>query len=172
MPQLLSPVSRRALLAGSIATLAAPALANVPPLLAESQRRTLTRLAQELFPHPLLSEQPYRQIVDMNFPDTAPQVQLAAAAEAASRLDAAAPPLWRDAPQHRRLAALAPLMAQPFFQGFRFAVMAGLYANLDVTSRFGYQGPSFEDGGYIERGFDSLPWLPSPEGTEASQWPI
>lgn len=171
MPQLLSPLSRRTLLAGSVAVFAAPALAT-GPLLAESQRRTLTRLAQDLFPHPLLSELPYRQIVDFSFPDTADPAQLSAASEAVRSLDAAAPPLWRDAPEPRRRAALTPRMAEPFFLGFRFAVMAGLYGNLDVTRRFGYQGPSFEDGGYIERGFDSLPWLPAPDGTEASQWPI
>jgi hypothetical protein len=55
--------------------------------------------------------------------------------------------------------------------GFRFAVLAGLYSDLSVTSRFGYQGPSLAEGGYIDRGFDALPWLPSP-GPEASRWPV
>ena len=172
MPQALTRLSRRTLLAGGLAALAAPLYATVPPALGEDQRRTLAMLARDLFPHPLLSDLPYRQVVDFSFPPDGPPAQLAAAADAVRRLDAAVRSPWRQASGTQRLQALTPLMAEPFFLGFRFAVMAGLYGNLDVTRRFGYQGPSFEEGGYIDRGFDSLPWLPAPKGTEASQWPI
>ena len=27
----------------------------------------------------------------------------------------------------------------------------------------GYEGPSFDQGGYVTRGFDDLDWLPDPQ---------
>ena len=41
------------------------------------------------------------------------------------------------------------------------AVVA-LYNNPLVWRHFGYEGPSAEFGGYIDRGFDDLTWLPRP----------
>jgi hypothetical protein len=35
------------------------------------------------------------------------------------------------------------------------------YNDLSVTRRFGYQGPSYEEGGYLTRGFDDIDWLPA-----------
>ena len=37
-----------------------------------------------------------------------------------------------------------------------------LYNNPQVWQAFGYEGEAFEYGGYIERGFDDLGWLPDP----------
>ena len=33
--------------------------------------------------------------------------------------------------------------------------------------KFGYEGSSFEHGGYLHRGFNDLDWLPDPRVTEA-----
>ena len=38
----------------------------------------------------------------------------------------------------------------------------------EVWSLLGYEGPSFEHGGYLRRGFDDLDWLPDPRVEEAS----
>jgi hypothetical protein len=35
-----------------------------------------------------------------------------------------------------------------------------LYSNPQVWPLFGYQGSSLEYGGYLERGFDDIAWLP------------
>jgi hypothetical protein len=139
--------------------------------LGEAERHTLTRVARALFPHPILSDAPYRAIVETAFPPGGDAAKLAAAAEAVGRLDAGGTP-WVSRPEAARKAVLAPMLGDPFFMGFRFAVLAGLYSDLSVTRRFGYEGPSFEQGGYVARGFDALPWLPSPAAGEASRWPI
>ncbi len=57
---------------------------------------------------------------------------------------------------------VSALLATPFGQQLRFATLVGLFADLSVTRRFGYEGPSIEQGGYLERGFDDLAWLPEP----------
>lgn len=171
MPPVVSGLSRRALLAAACAggLVLVPGCGTEP--FGEAERHTLTRVARELFPHPILSDAPYRAIVDAAFPADGDAAQQAAAAEAVRRLDAGGVP-WTDMPEAARKAALAPMLAEPFFLGFRFAVLAGLYSDLSVTRRFGYEGPSFEEGGYVRRGFDTLDWLPAPAAKEASRWPI
>jgi len=156
-------LSRRALLAAGAASLL-PACAEKP--FSEADRATLTSVAQDLFPHPVLSDAPYRAIVDATFPASARAGTLSDAATAARSLAG-----YTASAKAARRARLAPRLSEPFFMGFRFAVLAGLYSDLSVTSRFGYQGPSLAEGGYIDRGFDALPWLPSP-GPEASRWPV
>jgi len=160
------------LLAGTVgasaAAFAVPAFAVASSGLTDAERRTLIMAAQMLFPHPLLSEAPYRQIVVASYA----QGDAAAGARAGlAQLEAGGEP-WGQRSEAGRRAALAAVLPAPFFQGLRFTVLIGLYANLQVTSRFGYQGPSLEEGGYLERGFDALPWLPAPVGGEASRWPI
>jgi hypothetical protein len=171
MPPPVTGLSRRALLAAACATGLALVHGCARQSLGEAERRTLTRVARDLFPHPILSDAPYRAIVEAAFPPGGDAAKLAAAAEAVRRLDAGATP-WESRPETERKAALAPMLADPFFLGFRFAVLTGLYSDLSVTRRFGYEGPSFEQGGYLARGFDALPWLPSPAAGEASRWPI
>ena len=166
----MSPLSRRALLAGAALLGMGMSVVAQPLMLSEAERRTLTLAARTMFPHPLLSDAPYRGIIDFAFPDS-DAAKVAAARGAVARLDADGPPFAARA-EAARHATLAPLIADPFFQGLRVGVLIGLYADLGVTRRFGYQGPSIKEGGYSERGFDALPWLPSPKGLEASRWPI
>jgi hypothetical protein len=42
--------------------------------------------------------------------------------------------------------------------------MAGLYGNPRVAAFFGWEGSSVEHGGYINRGFDDIGWLPNKGG--------
>ncbi|NJO38293.1 MAG: hypothetical protein HC871_12680 [Rhizobiales bacterium] len=44
----------------------------------------------------------------------------------------------------------------------RGQVVNVLYNDHEVWKIFGYQGASFEEGGYLYRGFDDLSWLPEP----------
>ena len=58
--------------------------------------------------------------------------------------------------------ALAVGIVEPFFQTIRFKTIAVFYNNPLVWEAFGYEGEAFEYGGYIERGFNDLGWLPDP----------
>ena len=49
-----------------------------------------------------------------------------------------------------------------FFQALRGKTVTMLYNNERVWQAFGYEGASFEAGGYLDRGFDDLAWLPDP----------
>ena len=39
------------------------------------------------------------------------------------------------------------------------AGITGIYGNPEVWPLFGYEGPSADKGGYIDRGFDDIDWL-------------
>lgn len=46
-----------------------------------------------------------------------------------------------------------------FFQKVRGGLVTGLYNQKAVWPIFGYEGESFSEGGYIDRGFDDINWL-------------
>jgi hypothetical protein len=54
-----------------------------------------------------------------------------------------------------------------FFEAVRSKTILTLYNDPEVWSLLGYEGPSFEQGGYLHRGFDDLGWLPDPRVEEA-----
>jgi hypothetical protein len=58
---------------------------------------------------------------------------------------------------------LATLQAQPkLLDTVKGKAVVAIYNNPLVWRHFGYEGPSFQYGGYIRRGFNDLTWLPDP----------
>ena len=55
--------------------------------------------------------------------------------------------------------ALQRLSGTPFFQTVRGHTVVGLYNIPGIWKYFGYQGPSFAKGGYINRGLNDIFWL-------------
>ena len=45
----------------------------------------------------------------------------------------------------------------------RSTAVVEIYSDLRTWQLVGYEGPSFDQGGYLNRGFDDLDWLPDPE---------
>ncbi len=56
--------------------------------------------------------------------------------------------------------AIEAMDGTPFFATVRGDIVVSLYNNPLVWRHFGYEGASFDDGGYLERGFDDIGWLP------------
>jgi hypothetical protein len=59
------------------------------------------------------------------------------------------------------------MQATPFFQAVRGQTVFSLYKNKMLWPDFGYQGSSYEFGGYILRGFQDAGWTVEPDA-EAS----
>lgn len=142
---------RRALLAALLAGAALPWSGRAATLPA-AQRATLTAAARALFPHAAVPDATYAAIVAAAVAGATP-AQAAALAAAAKALGPPAKAL----PQR-----VAANLALPGVQALRIATLLGLYGNLAVVRQFGYPGPSLEDGGWLDRGFDDLAWLPAP----------
>ena len=63
--------------------------------------------------------------------------------------------------QHRNVRkVIEGLQATPFFNTMRSATLGALYGNETVARDFGFEGSSVEHGGFVNRGFDDLGWLP------------
>lgn len=58
-----------------------------------------------------------------------------------------------------RVALLKQIEGGAFFQTIRGGLVVSLYNNREVWPKFGYEGPSADQGGYINRGFDDVDWL-------------
>ena len=58
-----------------------------------------------------------------------------------------------------RNALLKKIETGPLFQKLRGDLVVSIYNNHDVWNILGYEGESYSQGGYKERGFDDLEWL-------------
>ncbi|MGP1256378.1 MAG: twin-arginine translocation signal domain-containing protein [Kiloniellales bacterium] len=59
----------------------------------------------------------------------------------------------------QRVALLRQIEQGPLFRTLRSGLVVGLYNNPEVWPKFGYEGASAEQGGYLDRGFDDIDWV-------------
>lgn len=121
----------------------------------------MAQLARLLFPHAELPDTVYAEVIDevLAWTATAPATDgLLAAAEQA--LDAKAEQTWFDLPQEKQLATLRALQDNLAIAGIREMVRFRLYQHRTLWQHIDYPGSSKELGGYINRGFDDIDWLP------------
>jgi hypothetical protein len=60
-----------------------------------------------------------------------------------------------------RVALLREIEASEFFRKVRADLVVSLYNQPEIWPKFGYEGSSAEYGGYLNRGFNDIDWLPS-----------
>lgn len=122
---------------------------------------TLMRLARDLYPHDAIDDGPYAKVVETLDQEAAKDAKAAAAlAGAVKALDAAAGGKYAAADDAKRLAAVKSLEGDGGVQKVRGAMISTFYNNPAVWAKIGYEGSSAEKGGYIDRGFNDLAWLP------------
>lgn len=123
--------------------------------------QTLLVMARQLFPHERLGDQYYAVVVEA--------VDKQAASDAAvrklvtdgvARLDAVRGIAFVQLSNGARDAVLKSVEGGEFFSAMRTATINSLYRNPLVYRFFGFEGSSVEHGGYIDRGFDDIGWLP------------
>jgi hypothetical protein len=123
---------------------------------------TLTAAARALYPHDALPDAVYARVAER-------LAEAARADEATGRLIAdGVAALDRDGPfsglagdeQRRTLQAIE---GSDFFELARSTAVVEVYSDRRTWRLLGYEGPSFELGGYLHRGFDDLDWLPDPD---------
>lgn len=121
---------------------------------------TLIQMARDIYPHDHVADNFYAAAVKGY--DTADKAELIEVGIAA--LDGAAQgqgfASYVDAGWERdRVDILRSMENSPFFQTIRGGLVTGLYNQKDVWPLFGYEGESFSQGGYIDRGFDDINWI-------------
>lgn len=124
--------------------------------------QTLLVVARQLFPHDRLGDQYYAAVVEAVDKQAASDPALRQLlTDGVARLDGARGIAWLQLSDGARHAVLKSVEGSEFFTTFRMATINNLYTNPLVYRLFGYEGSSVEYGGYIERGFDDIGWLPN-----------
>jgi hypothetical protein len=130
-------------------------------IISPSQAATLVVMARHLFPHDALGEQYYAAAVALLDEQAAEDPQLAAQlVQGVAGLDQAMGIPFIKLSSGNQLKAIEDLEGTPFFDAVRAATLGGLYTNDTVARAFGFEGSSVEYGGYVNRGFNDLGWLP------------
>jgi hypothetical protein len=117
----------------------------------------MVRVARLMFPHDGVSDEVYAEILDDVLGATA------ANGTFADTLDAAADALPTDfmaLDETAQVEALESIQDETFFGGIFFAVRLRLYNHPAAWAVMGYEGPSWQKGGYLNRGAGEIDWLP------------
>ena len=129
-----------------------------------------TRIAsviRAIFPHDALAEGPYQRSAEAIVTNVSPVThQLAVVVEGIRSLDALAGGDLTALSTDELSAILRHIEQTEFFQLLLTSAVVTLYSDPETWSLLGYEGPSFDKGGYINRGFDDLDWLPDPRVEE------
>jgi hypothetical protein len=146
---------------GAIELFDARAVWAATRIISPSQSATLTAMARHLFPHDQLGDQYYAAAVTALDEQAAGDPDLAAQLVAGiARLDGAMGMPFVKLSPGNQLKVIEGLEGTPFFNTMRAATLGALYTNDTVARDFGFEGSSVEYGGYIDRGFNDLGWLP------------
>ncbi|GAB3764369.1 hypothetical protein [Microlunatus parietis] len=127
-----------------------------PEPLTEAQRRTLVRLIRLAYPHPDFPDGPYQRAAE------AVQDAVGPLAEGLDQLDAEAGGSFIELGDDEATAVVERIADSDFFGLVHGTVIVALYDDHEMWELLGYEGPSFDKGGYLDRGFDDLDWLPRP----------
>lgn len=156
-------LTRRAFMASAAGAAIMIALPGCAPevRLREKDKRALLRMARLLYPHDALADEVYADVLQPLLARAGGDRALAADLHAGfETLDGAAGGDWRTAPPDNQLKALEHIEDGAFFGTVQNAVRTQLYEHHEVWKLIGYEGSSVEYGGYINRGFDDIDWLP------------
>lgn len=127
--------------------------------------KTLLVVARDTFPHDRLADRYYVDAISPYEQSAAKDKALKALIQDGVRdLDSTAKarfgkPYAEVALESDRVTLLKAIESKPFFQKIRGDMVTSLYDNKAVWPLLGYEGSSWEKGGYINRGFNDLDWL-------------
>jgi hypothetical protein len=141
----------------------AEGVAGRPELVDRTDHRTLVRMLRVMLPHRDFSDGPYERTVDALLADAASTPYLGAMLSQGVRdLDSLGARPFAELDEEDAYGLLERIQRTPFFIAVRTKAINTLYSDHEAWEALGYEGPSFEKGGYLYRGFDDLGWLADP----------
>jgi hypothetical protein len=177
MPMLDSETSRRKFLIGVIAFTGLAGCAQGPSAgrlsnafaqpsdqLDQSARDATVRMARLLYPHDAVSDDVYAEVLDQVLTSVANDDAFTEAINAAEEtLNAQQAANFIDLDEEAQIVALQAIEQMDFFTTIQAAVRSRLYYHPAVWELLGYEGPSYQQGGYLNRGAGEINWLPEVE---------
>ena len=139
------------------------------PLLPDDAQERLVRVVKAAFPHKAFPDGPYeRTAAHIIVTAAASPYQTAQLGQGLVSLDSLRDRPFADLDAAEQLAVLEQVQNTPFFQLVRSTTVVFMYSDREVWTVLGYEGESSHLGGYVDRGFDDLDWLPDPRIEEMS----
>ena len=130
-------------------------------LLSEQARATCLQAVRTIYPHDGLPDEAYAKVVHVLEGEAAGDDGVATLLrDGLADLDGDGSFTSLDA--DGRLQAMRAIESSELFKLLHATATVELYDNPLVWKAFGYEGPSTHLGGYVDRGFDDLDWLPDP----------
>jgi len=120
---------------------------------------TITAVARTMYPHDALPDEVYARV--------AAKLAEAAESQAVIKFGVAGLAGFSERSDIERVQALREIEGSEFFELVRSTAVVEIYSDPRTWAAFGYEGPSFDKGGYLHRGFDDLDWLPDPDEGES-----
>jgi hypothetical protein len=123
---------------------------------------TITAAARTMYPHDALPDDVYARVGEKLAEAAREDPEVTRTIEdGVSGLDGGRP--FPELPADEQLEVLKRVEGSDFFELLRSTAVTEVYSDQRTWKLVGYEGPSFDKGGYINRGFNDLDWLPDPE---------
>lgn len=135
--------------------------------LTDHAKTVLVRVIRVAFPHKSIPDGPYERTADIILKEAAASNWFRVAlTQGLNSLDALADGDFCALDEASAYKVLRRIEGTDFFGFIRRTTVLNLYDDPAVWEALGYEGSSFDQGGYLHRGFDDLNWLPDPRITE------
>jgi len=137
---------------------------QAPLALEQDVAETVAALARTLYPHVALPDTVYARVpakIDEAAREDAEQARMVA--QGVADLDRRGSQPFTQRTAEEQLADAKAIAGSDFFELVRSTAVVEIYSDASTWKLLGYEGASFAQGGYVERGFDDLDWLPDPE---------
>jgi len=124
-----------------------------------TQAKEMLAMTRQLFPHDQLGDEYYWVVVESIDKEMAGSAELATQIRTGlAQLNEAAGGDFTAVDADKQLAAMKKLESTAFFSDMLNKTQFYFYNNKAVWPKFGYEGSSWEKGGYINRGFNDVTW--------------
>jgi hypothetical protein len=134
---------------------------HAPLALEQDVAETVAALARTIYPHVALPDTVYARVpakIDEAAREDAEQARMIA--QGVADLDSRGSDPFTQRTAEQQLADAKAIAGSDFFELVRSTAVVEIYSDPTTWKLLGYEGPSFAKGGYLERGFDDLDWLP------------
>jgi len=130
--------------------------ASAPAPAGDTDLELLASVAYDLFPYPAIPAALYVRIGEQLLQANNPVISAGL-----SQLRSASGALpWKELDESLRVGILGMMESTAFFVAVRATSLEVLYRSPEVFAMVGYGGSAIEHGGYINRGFADIDWLP------------
>ena len=130
-------------------------------LISDRQRRTLVDVVRVAFPHDNFPAGAYERTARAVLDKAATDPRLhGLLVQGLSDVDGEREVPFSELPPAIAALVLRGLDGTPFLTGIVDVAVVALYDDHEVWDVLGYEGASYDKGGYLDRGFDDLDWLP------------